>query len=190
MAWVKELFPESASYAAGYDEYGMLGGQSVMAHCIYMEDEEMELLKERGTMIAHCPNSNANVRSGIAPIRRYMEHGLKIGLGTDISGGSTLDMSDAVRDSLTVSRLRWRICDDHPAFLTAAEAFALATAGGGEFFGRVGRFEPGYEFDAVAVDDSAWLMGEESLERRFEKMIYQAHSVHVKAKYVAGRMLF
>ena len=187
--WVRELCPESVSYAAAYDRYGFLSGRSVMAHCIYMTDDEIGLMKERSTFIAHCPGSNANVRSGIAPIRRYLGEGLSVGLGTDISGGSSLDMADAVRDALAASRLLWRLSDDHPKHLSAQECFSLATAGGGAFFGRVGRFEPGYEFDAVAVDDTRWAWPGDDLSTRFEKFIYNARSGDVKAKYAAGTQI-
>ena len=190
VAWVRELCPDSPSYAAVYDEAGLLGPDAVMAHCIYLTDPELALMKARGAFIAHCPASNMNVRSGIAPIRRYLDAGLNIGLGTDISGGHTLDMGQAVRDALSVSRLLWRLGEGEYAHLTAREAFYLATAGGGAFFGKVGRFEPGYEFDAVAVDDSPWRWGLQDLDMRFQKMIYLARSRDVKAKYAAGRKLF
>lgn len=190
VAWVRELCPDSESYAAVYDSYGLLGGRTVMAHCIYMTDAECALLKERGTFIAHCPSSNANVRSGIAPVRSYLDMGLNVGLGTDISGGSSLDMAESVRSALSASRLLWRLGGEQLAHLTTSEVFRLATSGGGAFFGKVGRFEPGYEFDAVAVDDSAWRWPEDELSVRFEKMIYRSRSCDVKAKYVSGQMLF
>ena len=190
VAWVRELEPESRSYADAYDRYGLLGSKTVMAHCVCLTDDEIALLKERGVYIAHCPSSNANVRSGIAPIRKYLDLGMRVGLGTDISGGSSLDMADAVRDALAQSRLLWRLGGGQLSHLTLSEGFSLATAGGGAFFGRVGRFEPGYEFDAVAVDDSVWIYPGDEIPIRFQKMIYNARSRDVKAKYVAGRKLF
>ena len=190
VAWVRELCPDSESYAAIYDEYGLLGPDTVMAHCIYLTEPEIALMKERGAFIAHCPASNYNVRSGIAPVRKYLDAGLHIGLGTDISGGHTLDMAQAVRDALTVSRLLWRLGGGELAHLSAAEAFWLATAGGGAFFGKVGKFEPGYAFDAAAVDDGRWSGAGDSLDVRFRRFIYSARSENVIAKYVAGRRLF
>ena len=190
VAWVRELCPESESYASVYDTYGLLGPRTVMAHCIYLTDSEAELLKSRGTFIAHCPASNYNVRSGIAPIRKYLGLGLNVGLGTDISGGHTLDMAQTMRDALSVSRLLWRLGGGGFEHLTAAEAFWLATAGGGSFFGRVGKFEPGFEFDAVAVDDGAWRLPGDDPGTRFQKFIYRADSRNVIAKYAAGQRLF
>jgi guanine deaminase len=190
VAWVRELCPDSESYAQVYEQAGLLGPDVIMAHCLYLTEPEMTLLQSTGTFIAHCPCSNANVRSGIAPIRRYLDRGMRLGLGSDISGGHSLDMADTVRETLSASRLLWRLGQEHLPHLTAREAFYLATAGGGAYFGQVGQFEPGYEFDAVVVDDSLWRGPRDDLDARFQKMIYSAHTQHVTAKYVAGQRLF
>jgi guanine deaminase len=190
VAWVKELCPDSASYAQVYAQAGLLGPDVLMAHCLYLTEPEMDLLQTTGTFIAHCPCSNANVRSGIAPIRRYLDRGMHIGLGSDISGGHSLDMADTVRETLSASRLLWRLGEEHLPHLTAREAFYLATAGGGAFFGRVGQFQPGYAFDAVVIDDSPWRGPGDDLEARFQKMIYSVHTGNVTAKFVGGQRLF
>lgn len=187
--WVKKLHPEYENYAAVYDGAGLLGPGTLMAHCIYMTDAECDLMKQRGAWVVHCPSSNANVRSGIAPIRKYLNLGLNVGLGSDISGGSSLDMAAIVRDSLAASKLLWRLEGTGP-HLKAAEVFYLASRGGGGFFGKAGAFEEGFDFDAVIVDDSAWALPGEDMSRRFEKMIYRACAGDVKGKYVAGRRVF
>ena len=190
IAWVRQLCPRDESYAAVYARHGMLGPDTLMAHCVYLTEAECTLMKKSGAYVVHCPGSNANVRSGIAPIRRYLDRGMNIALGSDISGGHSLDMADAVREALSASRLLWRLGEEKLPPLTAREAFYLATAGGGAFFGKAGRFEPGYAFDAVAVDDAPWRAPGDDLEARFQKMIYRAHGGDVTAKYVAGEMLF
>lgn len=190
IAWVRELCPESKSYTDAYGRDGFLGPDVLMAHCVYLTEEEIALLKKTGTWVVHCPSSNANVRSGIAPIRKYLDEGMNIALGTDISGGHSLDMADALREALSVSRLLWRLGKEQYAQLSAEEVFYLATAGGGAYFGKVGRFEPGYAFDVVAVDDSVWRRGDEDVFARFQKMIYRASAKNVTAKYVAGEKLF
>lgn len=187
--WVKKLHPEYESYAAVYDGAGLLGPGTLMAHCIYMTDAECALMKERGAWVVHCPSSNANVRSGIAPIRKYLDMGLNLGLGSDISGGSTLDMAVIVRNALEAAKLLWRLEGVGP-HLKASEAFYLASRGGAGFFGKAGAFEEGYDFDAVIVDDSAWARPGEDMGQRFEKMIYRASAGDVKSKYVAGRRVF
>ena len=187
--WVRELHPEYPNYASVYDGAGLLGERTLMAHCIYMTEAERALMKRRGAWVVHCPASNINVRSGIAPIRRYMEDGLHIGLGSDISGGHTMDMAAIVRRTLESAKLLWRLEGVAP-HLTAAEAFYLATRGGGAYFGRVGAFEQGFDFDAVVVDDRRERDGDDDMPRRFERMIYRARTRDVRAKYVAGRRVY
>ena len=86
------------------------------------------------------------------------------------------------------SKLRWRICDDSLEALTSEEVFFMATKGGGEFFGKVGSFEPGYEFDAVVLDDSRLAHPQElDIRSRLERMIYLADEREVVGKYVKGK---
>ena len=99
-------------------------------------------------------------------------------------------MAEVVRAALGVSKLLWRTSGEKLPQLLAQEAFWLATAGGASFFGKAGAFEPGYDFDAVAVDDSNWRVPDDDLQTRFEKMIYRSSGCDVKAKYVAGRKIF
>lgn len=191
--WVHELAPDSKGYADAYDRFGLFGtsGKTVMAHCIHMRDDEIELMKERGVFVAHSPQSNENLRSGIAPMRKFLNRGVKCGLASDVAGGSTINMFKAVTDSIQVSKLRWRLVDDTERALTFPEAFFLATKGGGEFFGKVGSFEDGYEFDALIIDDSsARTVLELNIPQRLERIMYLGHAGSIIAKWVAGRKLF
>ena len=67
-----------------------------MAHCVYSDEEEIRMMKEQGVFIAHCPESNVNLASGIAPARRFLDQGLKMGLGTDVAAGTSLSMFRAM----------------------------------------------------------------------------------------------
>ena len=148
-------------------------------------------MKQRGVFVAHCPQSNENLASGIAPVRRYLERGLQVGLGSDVAGGTTPSIFRAMADAIQVSKLRWRLQDQSLAPLTLPEAFWLGTAGGGAFFGQVGRFAPGYELDALVLDDSRlrspWPL---TVEQRLERMVYLGEDRDVAAKFVAGTRLF
>ena len=187
--WVKSLCPWSSCYGQAYDHFGMLGPTTVMAHCVYSSDEEVELLKSSGTYVAHCPQSNTMLSSGVAPIRRYLDEGIHVGLGTDVAGGASLSMWRAAADAVNASKLRWRLVDQDLKALTSQEAFWLATLGGGSYFGRVGSFEEGYEFDALVLDDSALRSPRElSLWDRLERFIYlEGEGGKLARKYVAGR---
>lgn len=188
--WVKELAPDSKGYADAYDRFGLLGseGPAIMAHCIYMRDDEIELLKERRVFVAHSPQSNMNIRSGIAPMRRFMNEGINCGLASDVAGGSSINMFKAVTDAIQASKLRWRIMDESMRALTFPEAFYMATKGGGAFFGKVGSFEEGYEFDLIAIDDSmAKTPLQLDIAQRLERTMYLGHAGFIKAKFVSGR---
>ena len=162
-----------------------------MAHCVYSGEEEIRRMKENGIFVAHCPESNMNVSSGIAPVRKFLREELNVGLGSDVAAGSTENMFAAMAHAVRASKLRWRIQDSSRKPLTAEEVFYMATRGGGAFFGKVGNFKPGYEFDAVVLDDSR-LSGalKMNLRDRLERMIYLGDEREVRAKYVRGKELF
>lgn len=190
--WVKQLRPWSRFYGEAYSRPGLFGGEcpTVMAHCIWSGEEERALMKEQGVFLAHCPQSNMNVSSGIAPVRTWLNEGQKAGLGSDVAGGAHLSIFRAMTDAIQCSKLRWRLVDDSLAALTLPEALYLATKGGGEFFGKVGSFEPGYEFDAIVMDDSALPITRKcSLAERLERVVWLSDGLP-SAKYVAGRRLF
>lgn len=197
--FVHQLRPNNAFYGDVYDEYGLFGKdynnkrdvKTVMAHCVWSTDVEIELMKNNNVFIAHCPASNMNVSSGIAPIRKYFDEGLKMGLGSDVAGGQTESLFRAITDTIQVSKLRWRLIDQSYKQITFPEAFYLATKGGGEFFGKVGSFEEGYEFDAVVLDDSCCPHPQElTVAQRLERAAYLSADLQgVCAKYVAGKKI-
>lgn len=193
IAWVKELFPETAGYAQAYNEYDLFGKgiPTVMAHCVYLTEEEIELMKQNEVFIAHCPDSNMNLSSGIAPVRTYLERGLKMGLGSDIAGGDSLSIFKMMVEAVKVSKLLWRLKDQTLAPLKIEEAFYLGTKGGGEFFGKVGSFETGFEFDALVIDDSSLPHPQPlTIKERLERVIYLSDDRNIVNKYVSGRKIF
>lgn len=190
IAFVKELFPEEPSYGHCYARYGLLQ-DSIMAHCVYSSPEEVALMKEKGVFVAHCPASNTNLSSGIAPIRAYLDGGLRVGLGSDVAGGHTESMFRAITDAIQVSKLYWRLVDSNSKPLCFAEGFYLATLGGGAYFGKVGSFAPGYEFDALVLDEAAmprW--GQPTPLQRLEQYAYLEQGGRcLRAKFVQGRQI-
>ena len=192
--WVKELCPWSSCYADAYDRFGLFGGPgcpTIMAHCVLSGEEEVALMKERGAYVAHCPQSNTNLASGVAPVRRYLEQGLRLGLGSDVAGGNQMSIFRAMADAIQASKLRWRLQDESLAPLTVPEVFWMGTMGGGSFFGKVGSFEAGYELDAVVLNDARLCSVRRfSVEERLERMIYLAEECGVEAKFAAGTQLF
>ena len=191
--WVKELVPSANNYGDAYKLFGLFGEDHpcIMAHCVYSDEAEMELMKLNHVFIAHSPESNLNISSGVAPINRYLDYGLRVGLATDVAGGSHESMFKAMTHAIQSSKIRWRLLDQSVAPLTFDTAFYLATRGGGEFFGKVGAFDPGFELDAVVLDDSGLDHPQElTLHQRLERIAYLGDERTVVSKYVAGKKLF
>lgn len=105
LALVAKLFPSHDSYAAVYDDYGLLKPRTILAHAIHLSLGERELIKERGSSVSHCPVSNSCLSSGICPVRELLDQGIEIGLGTDISGGWSPSILVAAREAAMVSRI-------------------------------------------------------------------------------------
>lgn len=192
IAWVQELCPESEFYGDAYDRFGLFGVdcRTVMAHCVYSDEREIARMKENGVYIAHCPESNMNLSSGIAPVRTFLDQGLQVGIGSDVAGGSADFLFRAMAHAIQASKLRWRLADDSLRPLTASEVFYMASKGGGSFFGKAGSFEPEYEMDAVVLDDQRLGHSQEmDVQRRLERMLYLADDREVYAKYVAGKKI-
>ncbi|HIT88996.1 MAG TPA: amidohydrolase family protein [Candidatus Merdenecus merdavium] len=190
--WVKELCPQAQFYGDAYDMFGLFGRgcPTIMAHCVHSTKEEIQRIKENGVYIAHCPQSNMNLSSGVAPIRTYLDMDINVGLGSDVAGGANLSIFRAMSDSIQASKLRWRLQDDTLAPLTLPEAFYMATKGGGSFFGQVGSFEEGYEFDALVIDDSQLIrLKDRPLIQRLERAIYLFEECTITDQYVAGNKI-
>lgn len=197
--FVKMLRPNNPFYGDSYNEFDLFGKnddihtdvKTVMAHCVWSTDEEMELMQKNGVFVAHCPASNMNLASGIAPIRKFFDYGLKIGLGSDVAGGHSDSVFRAMIDAIQVSKMYFRMVDDSYKPLVFSEAFYLATKGGGEFFGKVGSFEQGYEFDAVVLDDSVLVHPQNlNLAERMERAVYLGlDEKNIVAKYVTGEKI-
>jgi len=193
IAWVQELCPESKFYGDAYDRFGLFGGdhKCIMAHCVHSSDEEMELIAKNGVYVAHSPLSNSNLASGVAPISKYLKNGLNVALASDVAGGDTENMFRSIAHAIRASKLRWRLLDQEVAQLTVDQAFYIATLGGGSFFGKVGSFADGYEFDAIVLDDTELDHPQElSLRARFERALYLSDDRHIAAKFVRGKRLF
>lgn len=191
---VKKLMPEAEFYGDGYDRYGLFGNEAktVMAHCIYSSDAETERIRKNGVWVAHCPNSNMNLASGIAQIRKYINAGIRVGLGSDVAGGQTESIFRAITDAIQVSKLYWRYIDSSAKPLSFSESFYLATKGGGSFFGNAGSFEAGFEFDAIVLDDSIIPHPQMlPLPERLERAIYLGLDKNgITAKYVRGKKIY
>lgn len=198
--FVRERFGKNDAFAL-YD-FGLLGEKSVMAHGNFLDDEDAALFARTGTAISHCPISNAFFANSVLPVARWLDRGVEIGLGSDLSGGFSPSLFDNVRQAVLSSRM---LEDGVNAALsperrgvpgsriTIAEAFYLATAGGGESLSLpIGRLAEGYAWDALVVDTAVpgaklpIFGGEETLRDIFEKIMYLVRPEHIREVWVQG----
>ena len=190
--WVRELCPRAKFYGEAYDQFGLFGGdhKCIMAHCVHSDEREQALMLKNGVFIAHSPESNMNLASGVAPVNQFLERGLRVGLATDIAGGSHESILRAMMHAIQASKLRWRLLDQTVKPLSFERAFYLATMGGGAFFGSVGTFREGWAADAVVLDDANLDHPQDlPVRARLERMTYLADERNIAAKYVEGRKI-
>lgn len=192
--WVQKLVPESKCYADAYAKFGLWGNTpTIMAHCTWSKEKDKSYMDNPNIFIAHCPDSNANLTSGVAAAKYFLDNGNKIGLGSDIAAGTSLYITRAITDSIKASKLRQRLMNEDNSTLTFPEAFYMASVGGGEFFGNVGTFSSGFDADFVILDESgldSTLIRDFSIEERLERYCYLAGERPVTHKFVKGRFLF
>ncbi len=150
---------------AALSEFGLMGRHTVLAHSNFITEADMEMIAAAGAGIAHCPLSNIYFSNAVFPLRRALEKSLRIGLGTDISGGPSASMFDSCRQAIASSRLLEDGVDPScqggsrgvaNSRIDFREAFHLATAGGADVLDLpVGRFAKGCLFDAILLDPEA-----------------------------------
>jgi 5-methylthioadenosine/S-adenosylhomocysteine deaminase len=131
--------------------HDVLGGRVLAAHCVHLDDADLDLWREYDVAVAHCPASNAKLASGVAPVRAMLDRGIRVGLGTD--GPASNDGLDLLADLRLAAALA-RLAGRSATALTAPEAFWLATGGAADAIGRpdLGCLAPGRSADLVHVD--------------------------------------
>lgn len=147
---VVELFGQRPVLA--FAERGILKPGSVLAHCVWMDDAEIAVLAETGTGVAHCPISNMKLASGAAPLRRFRDAGIGLGLGTD---GGISNNSLSMWEMMKTGALLQMVTHLDATAVSAREAIELATIEGARLLGidrEVGSIEVGKQADLIAVD--------------------------------------
>lgn len=198
--YVQERFQKNDAFAL--HDFGLLRDKSVMAHCNFLDDEDVQLFAETGTAIAHCPVSNAYFANSVIPVAHFHAEGVEIGLGSDISGGFSPSLFDNIRQAVISSRMLEDGVNPYlPAKergvpgsrITIHEAFYLATAGGGESLSLpIGRIEENYAWDVQIIDTKIPTAKlpifdeNEDLQDVFQKMMYLVRPENILEVWVQG----
>ncbi|MGY1806488.1 amidohydrolase family protein [Blastococcus sp. SYSU D00669] len=169
--------------------HDVLGGRVLAAHCVHMDDGDLELWQEYDVAVAHCPASNAKLASGVARVRDMLDRGIRVGLGTD--GPASNDGLDLLADARLAASLA-RLATADPTALTAAEALWLATGAAADAIGRpdLGRLTPGRQADLVHVDTRSLLfepVGD--IEDVLTHLVWSGAARLVRDTWVAGRQV-
>ncbi|KAJ7510029.1 Metallo-dependent hydrolase [Mycena galericulata] len=209
VTFTTSLFPECSSYAEIYDKFGLLRDNTILAHGIHLSDEEIALVAKRNAGISHCPTSNFNLNSGVAPIGKYLDYGIKVGLGTDVSGGYSFSILNAIQNASIASKVvaMQRRGDPDPSTeysnrqLSVANLLYLATMGGAEVCNlenSVGSFSVGKSFDAIQVNvrndagnPALWESDSapRSLEGMLEQFFFCGDDRNICRVYVQGKLI-
>ncbi|CAG8651547.1 15519_t:CDS:2 [Cetraspora pellucida] len=199
IAIVNQLFPQHEDYTTVYDHHNLLNHRTIMAHGIHLSSQELKLIKKRNAGISHCPNSNFTLCSGVCNVRQLLDEGIKVGLGTDVSGGFSKSILDSIRNASIASRVVYlssNTSDKVYPHLTLPELTYLATMGGAQLVNLenvIGNFIVGKEFDALLIDPevegSPMQMFDEidTIDRIFEKFMFLGDERNIKAVFVRGR---
>lgn len=198
--FVHERMYKSDTFAL--HEMGLLQDKAVMAHAVFLSDEDAGLFAETGTAIAHCPISNVFFSNGVLPVARFTQKGIDIGLGTDISGGFSPSLYDNIRQAVIAARMLEEGVDSAlPAAerglpksrISANEAFFYATAGGGQSLSLpIGRLEENYLWDVQVIDVNApnaklpIFDAEISIEDLLHKILFLSRPENIREVWVQG----
>jgi len=130
------------------ESVGWLGEDVWHAHCVQLDNIEIDLFAHTHTGVAHCPCSNMRLASGIAPVRRMLAKGVRVGLGVD---GSASNDSGHLLNEARQAMLLQRVAETNPAAMSARQALEIATRGGAAVLGRddIGQLREGYAADLV-----------------------------------------
>ncbi len=158
---IAKQFPWSVSYLDVYEHFGLVRERSVFAHCLHLDDRDRKSLSEHGGAIAFCPTSNLFLGSGLFDLRSANDKGIRVGLGTDVGGGTSLSVLRTASEAYKVLHLQGQAL---PPF----NALYLATLGAARALyleDKIGNFEPGKEADFVVLDSKATSITSRRLSR-------------------------
>jgi 5-methylthioadenosine/S-adenosylhomocysteine deaminase len=164
---------------------GLLSERVIAAHMVWLDEEEQQAVAESGTKVAHCPESNLKLGSGIAPVSDYIKKGIKVCLGTD--GAASNDNLNMLEEMSTMAKLQKGIKLD-PTALSSAQALEIATANGFESVGiKAGRIKEGYDADLIIVDANKPHL--QPLYDPTAQLVYSAQAGDIETVIARGKIL-
>jgi 5-methylthioadenosine/S-adenosylhomocysteine deaminase len=165
----------------------LLTNKTVAAHCVWLTESEQELFAKTGANIAHCPSSNLKLGSGIAPIHKYLEHGINVALGTDgCASNNNLDMVEEIRLAALIHKGN----NLNPTLITARQALQMATINGAKALGLdkiTGSIEKGKRADLLLISTNNTFM--QPIYDYYSAIVYSMNSSCIDTVIVDGKVL-
>lgn len=151
IAYARELYPSALDYTGIYEDYGLLHAKTLLGHSIHLDHREVGVLAETGAVAVFCPTSNLFLGSGLFDHDRLKSHGVRIGMATDIGGGTSYSMLATMDEAYKILQLRGQR-------LNPLASFYMMTLGNARALGlddRIGAIAPGRDADLVVLDSRA-----------------------------------
>jgi 5-methylthioadenosine/S-adenosylhomocysteine deaminase len=172
-----------------FSDIGLTGSNLILAHCIWVDEEELSILRDSATTVAHCPSSNLKLGSGIAPVKKMLDMGIKVSIGAD--GAPCNNNLDVFMEMRLAALLQKPF--HGPMALPAEEVFAMATRGGAaamKMTSEIGSLEVGKKADLVLVDlEQTHSMPSEETNL-YGRLVYAAKAADVCLTMVDGELLY
>ncbi|PKK40504.1 Guanine deaminase [Clostridiaceae bacterium JG1575] len=191
VAWVASLHPEAPDYLGVYEAFDLIRPQqTILAHAIYNTPREEEAYAAQSIFLAHCPNANLNMSSGMMKCAHLLRRGdILMGLGSDVAGGNTLFIPRVMVNAMRTSNLL-HLTDPTDDPLTLSEAFYLGTRGSGRFFGDCGAFCPDFSADLLVLnDEKARGLRPMTLTERLSRFVFSGDPQEIVLRMLEGRSL-
>jgi guanine deaminase len=187
---IAEQFPWSRSYLDVYDHFGLLRERAMYAHCLHLDKTDRSIMASKGAAGAFCPTSNLFLGSGLFDLDAMTDAGVRVGLATDVGGGTSMSMLRTMSEAYKILHLQGQS-------LPASRALYLATLGAAEALyldEHIGNFVPGKEADFIVLDSAGSAMSARraesatSLDELLFALIFLGDDRHIAATYVMGQV--
>jgi guanine deaminase len=192
MSYIANLYPEFNSYLDIYEKAGIIGENTQFVHCIYLTKKEIELLRQSGSSIIHCPVSNRYLQSGIMPLNDHLQEAIPVGLGSDIAAGYSFSVFNEAREAIESTKSYNIAHYKKNSPLPPEKALKMATIDAAKILGiskETGSLEVGKSADMLVLDINRIIddLSKEDTPSLISKIIYRFQDAEIKSVYVRGK---
>lgn len=184
---IRAMFPEDEHYTAVYDRFGLLTPRTLLAHSIHLSEAEWALIKERDSIVVHCPTANVFLEAGLFALDRAEAHGVRVGLGTDVAAGPDVAMPRVARAMIETAKVRRLTGSEGVRVPSPGEAWGMITRGNASLLG----WDDGGLLEVGAAADLLLLRVPETWHdpHVVGRLLYNWSSRLIEARVFGGRVI-